>query len=473
MKQAFLLLLLFLSFTKLKAQEPGTPWTLQQCIEYALKNNIQIKQNELNADLARANSDQSRAAALPNLNGNVSHSYNFGRTIDPFTNQFATDRVLSQNFSISSSVTLFNGFQTVNTIKENHYNYMASKFNVDKMRNDISLNIATAYLQILFNTELRDIAQSQLSISVSQVERTKKLVEAGSLAKGSLLDIQAQNANDELMLANAQNQLDLAYLNLAQMLDLKTPQGFSIVKPDINISSETPKLVDPGQVFLTAVANQPEIKSAEYSERSAKKSLDVAKGGISPRLTLSGSFGTGYSGASKRVVTVTPTGADTVGFTTGGDYVLSPSFSSTFETTPFNDQIQDNLNKSIGLYLTIPIFNGLQVKTAISRAKINRQNAEYNLQLAKNQLEKNIQQAYYDANAALIKYNSSQKALAAMTESFKYTEQRFNVGLLNSLDYNTAKNNLVKTESELLQAKYDYVFKTKVLDFYQGKPLTL
>lgn len=473
MKQLISIFLIFLFSNFLQAQEAGTPWTLQQCIDYALKNNIQIKQNELNAELAHATLDQSRAATLPNLNGNISHSYNFGRTIDPFTNQFATDKVLSQNFSLSSSVTLFNGLQTLNIIKENNYNYMSSKYSVDKIKNDISLNIATAYLQILFNTELRNMAQNQVSITSGQVERTKKLVEAGSLAKGSLLDIQAQLANDELTVVTAQNQLDLAYLTLTQMLDLKTPKGFSIVKPDLNISEETPKLIDPAQVFLTAVANQPEIKSAEFAERSSERGLAVAKGGISPRLVLSGSYGTGYSGASKSIISNVLTGSDIIGFTSAGDDVLVPSYTTVYETKPFSDQVKDNFNKSIGLYLSIPLFNGLQVRTAIARAKINKQNAEYTLQNTKNQLDKNIQQAYYDANAALLKYNASLQALTAMTESFKYTEQRFNVGLLNSLEYNTAKNNLVKTESQLLQAKYDYVFKTKVLDFYQGKPLTL
>ena len=467
----FIYLFIFISFPVIAQQDKA--WTLQECIEYALKNNIQIKQSELNTELTKENLTQSRAALLPNLNANASHIYNFGRTIDPFTNQFATDRVLSQNFSLSSNVTLFNGLQTFNTIKQNQYAYMAGRYNVQKIKNDISLNIASAYLQILFSMELVDIALNQTQISSRQVERTKQLVDAGTLAKGGLLDVQAQQANDELTLANAQNQLDLAYLNLTQLLDLDSAGGFKIAKPEIALPEQSAAVANPEQIYSIAVSNQPDVKREEFNLKSSEKGVAIAKGAISPRLTLSGSYGTGYSGASRRILAVTPTGYEIIGFTSVGDTVYQPGYTSTFETTPFNDQVKDNLNKSFGLFLTIPLFNGLQTKTSISRAKINRQNALYNLELTKNQLQKNIQQAHADANAALKKYTASQKALDAMSESFKYTEQRFNVGMLNAFDFNDAKNRLVKAQSDVLQAKYDYVFKTKILDFYLGKPLML
>jgi outer membrane protein len=466
------LLLLGLPFSAF-SQNAAKAWTLQDCIEYALKNNIQVKQSELNAELSKAVLLQSEARLLPSLNGNIAHNYNFGRTIDPFTNQFATDRVLSQNFSVSSSLTIFSGLQQINAIRQSKFDYLASRYDVDKMRNDISMNIALAYLQVLYSEELVDVTKAQAEITEAQVERTKKLVEAGSLARGSLLEIQAQLATEELNLANAQNQLDLSYLSLAQLLDLQWTPEFRIVKPDLNIPAETVIASTANDIFNAALSIQPDIKSAEFRMKSSYKGLAVARGGISPRIVFSGSVGTGYSGIAKRLLgTPAFNGFDTIGVTSGGDLVMTPSYTATFETTPFSDQVNDNFNQSFGVFITIPIFNGLQTKTNISRAKISMQNAEYSLQLAKNQLQKNVQQAYADASAGLKKYFAAQKAVDAMEESFKYTQQRYDVGMVNTIDYNTSKNNLTKAKSDLVQAKYDYVFRTKVLDFYQGKPLS-
>ena len=211
-----LILLLFVFTLSANAQEPaaGKAWSLEQCIDYALKNNNSIKQSELNIELSKVNLTQSQVNLLPNLNANASHSYNYGRTIDRFTNQFATQQVLSQNLSLSSDITLFSGLQNINSIKENKFNYEASKYDVDKMKNDISLSIASAYLQILYNIEALENATNQMGITGGQVDRTQKLVDAGAAAKGTLLDIQAQMATEELNVTNAQNNLDISYLTL-------------------------------------------------------------------------------------------------------------------------------------------------------------------------------------------------------------------------------------------------------------------
>jgi outer membrane protein len=230
----------------------------------------------------------------------------------------------------------------------------------------------------------------------------------------------------------------------------------------------------PSQIYSIAVSNMPEIKSNEFKLLSAQKGVKLAYGGIYPRLTLSGSYGSFYSSSNKELVGLPLiTGYDTAGVTTGGDYVLIPSYNYNYQTKTFKNQLDQNLNKSIGLFLTVPIFNRYQNKTNISKSRISVLNAELSLQLAKNQLQKSIQQAYADASAAYKKYNASLSAVDAANESFKYTEQRFNVNLINSFDYNNAKNKLIKAQSDLLQAKYDYIFKVKILDFYQGKPLTL
>lgn len=449
--------------------------TLEQCIEYALKNNIQIKQSELNTEVADINLTQSQVSLLPSLNAQGSHIYNFGRTIDRFTNQFASQQVLSQNFGLSSDVTLFSGLQTINTIHQNRYTYLSNKYSVDKMKNDISLNVATAYLQILYNVEAVENAKNQIGITLAQSERSKKLVDAGSIAKGAYLDILAQLATEELNLTNAENQLNISYLALAQLLNLTDASGLRIVKPDINIEAQPLLGIDATQVYNTAIETLPEMKSATYNVKSAEKGLDVAWGGLSPRLVLSGSYGTGYSGLSKEL-SGTPefTGFQQTGdVTETGDRVLTPVFTTPTRVVPFMDQYKNNVNKSIGLYLTIPIFNRWQTKASIDRARIQKLNAELTVESTKLQIQKNVQQAYADANAGLKKYYASTKAVEAIEESFKYTEQKFNVGIVNTNDYNDSKNKLIKAQSDLLQAKYEYVFKTKVLDFYQGKPLKL
>ncbi len=448
--------------------------TLEQCIDYALKNNIQIKQSELNTELSQVTLTQSKANLLPSLNANASHSYNIGRTVDRFTNQFADAQVLSQNFGLSTDVTLFSGFQNINTIQQNKFTYLAGKYDIEKMKNDVSLNIATAYLQILYSIEIVDNAKNQMGITAAQVDRTKILVDAGSLAKGTLLDIQSQLALEELNVTNGQNQLDISYLNLAQLLNMPSADGLTIVKPELNIGTDALLTVTSTQIYNSAVSNLPEIKSAEYKVKSAEKNVDVAWGGLSPRLTFSASYGTGYSGASQRFSTLPAfQGYGANGdITSAGDTVLSPLFSSgTYEKTPFANQYSDNVNKSFGFYLTVPIFNRFQIKTSIDRARIQKLNADLTVESTKLTIQKNVQQAYADASAGLKKYNASLKAIEAMQESFKYTEQKFNVGLLNTNVYNDAKNKLIKAQSDLLQAKYEYVFKTKVLDFYQGKPL--
>lgn len=475
MKLFFSLLWIFIP-ALLFSQAEGKPWSLQQCIEYALQHNIQVKQNMLNAKLSQATLLQNKAQILPNLSGSISNSYNNGRKVDPFTNQFVTgDWTQSQNFSLSTSVTLFGGFQTLNTIKQSKYDLLASRQDVLKMQNDISLNIASAFLQILFAQELLATAQSQFEITKLQVERTQKLVDVKNLPKGNLYDIQAQLAGEEVNVVNAENNLSLSSLNLVQMLNLDTVQNFSISKPEITMPSEVMLNSTSTQIYETALTRQPEIKSAEFKLKSSEKGISIARAGMYPRLSLSASYGSGYSGASSRIV------GDPVlnGYflngetTSSGDYVYSPDYTYNTETTPFKTQMDNNLNRSVGFYLTVPLFNNLQTYTSVTRAKINRENSSLALQLEKNNLRQKIQQAYNDANSSLKKFQASKKAVGAMEESFKYMEQKYNVGAVTTTEYSDAKNKLTKAKSDLLQSKYDYVFKLKVLDFYQGKPITL
>ncbi len=476
MRILFSLLFLTISFSSF-SQGNVKEWTLQQCIEYALKNNLQIKQNMLNARLSEATLLQNKATILPSLSGSASNSYNNGKKVDPFTNSFVTgDWTQSQNFSLSTTVTLFGGFQTLNTIKQSQYDLMASRQDVLKMQNDISLNIASAYLQILFAQELLSAALSQSDITKLQANRTKLLVEVGNLPKGNLLDIQAQLASEEVNIVNAENNLSLSLLNLAQMLNLDTVQNFAIARPEITMPADPVMNATSLLIYESALTRQPEIKSAEFKLKSSEKGIAIAKGALLPRLSLSASYGSGFSGASKDYGIPAFSGFVPNGnITSSGDTVYEPSYTTDPNppVTPFKTQIDNNLNRSVGFYLTVPIFNNLQAYTSVTRAKINRENSLLALQMQKDNLRKTIQQAYNDAGAALKKFQASQKAVSAMEESFSYMEQKYNVGAVTTTEYNDAKNKLAKAKSDLLQAKYDYVFKLKVLDFYQGRPITL
>ncbi len=457
-------------FTVLQAQEVRI-WSLEDCVDHAIENNLRIQQQKLGVDIADENLRQTRSLRFPNLNSNVTHSYNYGRTLDPLTNEFATERVQSNNFSISSGVTLFSGFQIRNSVERDRYNLEASRLDVETMINDISLAVASAYLQILFAGELVEVAASQLDITRQQVERTAKLVDAGTLARGSLLTIQAQEASEELQLVNAENQLRLAYLDLMQLLDLRDDGTFQIEMPDIEIIPSGTVEHSPLQIYDTAVQIQPNILSADMRVESAKKDYDIARGGRSPVLSMSGSMGTGYSEARLKIVEIIDD--KMVGKMASSEALFDPLPPMETQVIPFWDQVEDNFNRSIGLFLRIPIFNNYQVRANIGRSQIGVENARLQRQIARDQLYKTIEQAHQDAHAALQRYMATEKNVQALEEAFRYTEQRFNVGMVNTIEYNDSKNRLTAAQSELLQSKYEYVFRVQILDFYLGRPITL
>jgi len=427
-------------------------WTLEDCLRHAQVNNITIKKAFLNTEISKQNHFQSKMALLPNLNASLSDNTNFGRNIDPVTNQITIDRVRNNNFSLSSSVTLFNGFQSINNVRKNNFDYLSSKYDAEKIANDISVNIVTAYLQLLYNSDLVEVSQQKVDVSKLQVERISKMVEVGSLPKGDLLNTESQKAQEELQLINAQNQRDIAKLNLMQLLDLSVSESFDIVQLEVEVD-ENYSTVDNQAVYALALENLPDVKSAETKLKSSERSLAISQGTRSPRLSLSASVGTLYSDANRRL------------------FYDSLGAIPTYQDYSFEDQFNDNVSQAISLSLSIPIFNNWQANASISRAKIGVLQAQYSLQEAKNNLRKTIEQAQNDARSAQKKYIASKKAVAYQEESFQYTQNKYDLQLVNSYDYNNAKNTLFKAETDLLQSKYDYLFKTKMLDFYMGKPL--
>ena len=453
MKRTLFFLCFVLSATAIFGQKT---WSLEDCLRYAQDNNMTIKKAYLNTEISKQNYFQSKMALLPNLNGNVSDNTNFGRNIDPVTNQINIDRVRNNNFSLSSSVTLFNGFQNINSIRKSNFDYLSSKYDAEKIANEISVNIVTAYLQLLYNSDLVEVNEQKVSISELQVERISKMVEVGSLPKGDLLNTESQKAQEELQLINAQNQRDIAKLNLMQLLDLPVSESFAIAQLDVEVDENYNPLANDA-IYSLAVESLPEVKSAETKLKSSERSLAISQGIRSPRLSMSASVGTAYSDASKRLAPY--------------DSLALP-LTPVYEDYPFQDQFDDNVNQSISLSLSIPIFNNWQANASVSKAKIGVLQAEYGLQEAKNNLRKTIEQAQNDALSAQKKYIASKKSVEYQQESFQYTQDKYDLQLLNSYDYNNAKNTLFRAETDLLQSKYDYLFKTKMLDFYMGKPLT-
>ena len=469
MKRANSFLFLLISLASFAQQK----WSLQQCIEHGIKNNITVLQADINQQIAKVNFEQSEANALPSLNAGASHTYNIGRTIDRYTNTFANNNVLSQNFFVGSQVTLWSGLSQYNQIKQNQFSYFASKENLEQRKNDLALNIATFFLQVIFNEELVKIAENQKEISKVQYERIKKLVDAGSLAKTNELDIYAQLANDDYNLVNAKNTYSISMLNLKQLLNLDTLNNFAIEKPDFNEPASSVANLNSWDIYQTALKNQHSVKSAEFTLLAAEKSLAAAKGRISPSLTFNASVGTGFSGLAKRVTGYTKTGLYNVYSTNTGLPVLDPNEIAipVLEATPFSDQFKDNVNKSIGFSLNVPLFNGTATYSSIKTAKLQQLNSKYNYDLTKQQLFKTISQAYADAQASINKYQSANLAKEAASLSFDFNKQKFEAGALGLVDFNLAKNRLLRTESDVLNAKFDLIFKLKVLDFYQGKPL--
>ncbi|MEO6304241.1 MAG: TolC family protein, partial [Bacteroidia bacterium] len=351
-------------------------------------------------------------------------------------------------------------------------NYLSSVENLKQMQNDLSLNVANAYIGVIFSEELVKISDNQTKVTKEQLERTQKLVNAGALAKSIEYDIKAQLANEQVNLITAENNLAISMLSLRQLMNLDSVSNFSIVRPNIDVS-ENPLLADNIQyIYESGLKTQPSIKRGEYSILSAEKSLASSKGRISPTLTFNASMGTGTSGLAKDILGVNYVGYQTSGITSGGDTVYTPVTQLITRKTSFNDQFKNNANKVVGFTLNIPLFNGLQTHTAIKNAKLNALNARFTLDLAKQNLYKTISQAYVSAKAALNKYAASKASVDAANESFKYAQQKFDAGVISAFDFSTSKNRQFAAESNLLQAKYDYIFKLKVLDYYQGKPLT-
>lgn len=417
---------------------------------------------------------------LPSVNGQATHGYNWGQRIDPFTNQFASQRIQSNSFGLSASATLFNGFQLYNTTKQSSLDYETSRWKLLQAEYDIALNVSSAFLNVLMTKEFISIARINVDNSQRQLQRVQKQFDVGQVSESVLNDIRSQHLSNEASLVSANNNYDLAKLSLMQLLMLSSEQmeNFEISAPEVLLKEETSLGVKAEDAKRYALSNFPQIKAAETGLASAQVGYKIARGAYLPRLSSTFTYGTGYSGAARILVgkpdsIYVPLGTISVGgqeqqvslkqaFYTAGDY----------KTKPFSEQWKDNVNRSFFFSLSVPIFNGFTTNSNVKRAKLNRTSAELNLEQSKIALEQSIQKAWADAKAALSTYNASRIAADASQKSFEWAEKRYEAGSIGINEYGDAQNRLLSAKATMTRSKYDYCFKLKVLDFYLGKPLT-
>ena len=458
---------------QIHAQGQGQVFTLQQCVDIALKNNINVKQRELNLNTAQADQFQSKMAALPNLNAQVNNNYNTGFAINPITNSSQRDVTFrSNNFSLNSSVTLFNGFQTTNNIKLQQKTTKSIEFDVAAAKNTLGLQVANAFMQVLLNKEIVEARMLQGAATKEQLYRQQKLYDLGASSRLKFLQVKSQYANEGSQLVQAQTLLDQAYLSLWQLMNIAPDTANKIVKPDnsqFNLDSETRTAA---QIYEDFLSRSPEVKAAKFRAESARIAYTMALGGRSPRILMSGGLNSFYSTQSTRGVGSPNTSLTQIGIDSFGVPVYAPflRYSET-EVTPFSDQFDRNLGKSIGFTLSLPLFNAWQVNTNIQKQRINQMSADLNKKQTELDVYKNVNQAYLDFQSAQKRYAASYDNFDANKESLSLAETQFTLGALNTTDYITVKNQYLQAETSLLQAKYELLFRRKVLDFYLGKPL--
>ncbi|HEY0741456.1 MAG TPA: TolC family protein [Chryseosolibacter sp.] len=468
------------AFSQDTPQKNTKVWTLKECVDYALANNLGVQRSRYDVESAEVTRLQSKAAMLPSVNASVSNGYNWGRSINPVTNEFTTQEIRSLSPNANAQLTVFNGLRIQNTIRQSNKDFQASEQDLEKAKNDLMLNVINLYVNVVFNKELLENARFQLSSSQQQYERTKKQVEAGALPKSNELNLDAQVATNEVAVVNNENALNLSLLQLKQALQLPGSTDMDVEIPQLEV--EDLVIENSSQeIFEIARKSLPEIRAAELRVSSSYYAVKAARGNLYPRLTLGGSLNSNYSSANDRPIPIEGA-VETVPSPIG--YYIDPVssqqrfvFRDVEMPTAFTDgygyrdQLSDNFFRSAGITLSIPLLNGFQSRAQVQRSVINRNVAEINHKLANQTLRQNVETAYNDAFAASKTYNSSIRQVQAREEAFRMTKQRFDIGAANYVEYQVAENDLFQAKSDLARAKYNFIFRKKLLDFYSGKPL--
>lgn len=459
----------------LGGQSPSTEaWTLLECIEYAHLHNPGLQRTKLQAEIDRNDLQSARFDYLPGLSLGSNYFWNFGLNIDPVTNQISRETRQTANVNLAANWLVFDGGRKYNRIAQGRSNSMAAQYEYEAARNDLSLNVANAFLQILLNREIAEVAEEQMRLSRLQLERTTSLVEAGTLPLGEQYQLEAQQARDFQNLVAAKNAVSLSRLNLANLLQLEDPDQFDVVAPNLQIPTEESLLLSPAQVFASAVEHQPVIRGAQQRLQSQRQGIALARGGYLPSLSFIAQVGSNYSNQIPNVVgsnsMVVPIGQ--VASTGEAVFSLPQEVPNIDGVKPFGDQVGDNINEVVGINLQVPIFNRFVVRNAVQNAQIRTAQAELNLDQERNNLRQIIYQAHADAKASFRQYEAADLAVKSSRKAFDYAQERFNVGALNFVDFENAKSNLARARSEQAQAKYDFIFKVKVLEFYRSNQVT-
>lgn len=445
------LLLLLLVSSSFQAQ--SKKWTLEECVEYALKNNISIQQTDLDNQVAAIDKKGAVGNFLPSINANASHSWNIGLNQNITTGLLENQTTQFTSAGLSAGVAIYNGLQNQNRLRRANLSIIAAQYQLSKMKDDVSLNVANAFLQILFNKENIKVQQEQLANNNKQMERTGELVTAGSIPRGDLLDMKATVSNSQQAVVNAENALLLSKLSLAQLLQLEDFKNFDIAETDYATAKSPTMMQTPEAIFQKAKEERVEIKIAQTNLEIAEKDVKIAKGAYQPNLQGFYSFSTRAS-YSDRIV----------GFDGNNEPILASPL-------PLFEQFSDNKGHNFGLQLNIPILNGFTVQNNVARSKVSLARNKIAYSQTELDLERNIYTAFTDAKGALNAYEAAVIALEARSEAFNYAKEKYAVGMMNAFDFNQSQTLYVNAQSEVVRTKYDYIFRVKVVEFYFGIPI--
>jgi len=448
-------------------------FSLKQCIEYAWMNNLEVRQFVLNSESSSIDLKQSKSNILPSLSAGAGQNYQFGRSIDRFTNQFSNQTIRSNNFSLNANLLLFGGFQTQNNIKLANATQKAAQENIYNIKNQIALNVANAFLQAIQSEENIKNLNFQVETTKQRVIKAQKMVDAGTADLSSLLSLKAQLANEQYNVVTAINAKNASMLNLKTLLQMGNDKDLNLSMPVVSMDIIS-NAFSVNELYQIALENMPQIKSAILQNEAAKYQTRITQGSMFPTIALFGSLSTVYSQSAQIYSNPTIIGTQVIGYTqTNNELVVQPTYSYQKSTKAFNQQLTDNLGQGAGISLSWNIFNAFQVQNQIQKARINEALSDLNLLKVKNNLLNEINSAMNSYNAAKAKHDAAMNNVEAQKMSFDYIQKRFDAGVTNSYDFIQSKNNLLQSQSNEIQARYELVFRGLILEFYKGNPINL
>ena len=465
-KMITVLLIVFVSVTA-----SGQTFTLKQCIEYALSNNLPVQQGELRMEAAEVNYKQAKANLLPNLSGGGSYGFSQGRNVDPITNSYINRRLTSSNVSLNSGVILFNGLRLQNIIKQTKYSYEASKMDWQQIKDNLTLNVILAYLQVLNNEDALSIARNQLEVTKTQVQRMQVLANEGAVGNFQLTDLRGQQANEEINIINIENNIQQSKLDLSQLMNIDYNPAMTLERTNDD-SLVMNYEMSSKEVTESSFKNLALVKANDLRIKSAEKTVKAVSGNFFPTLSFNANMGSSYSSLARSLIATGQTEVAT------GDYVIANNAQNpvlrrqenyTTDKIGYTTQLNNNLGTFAGFNLSIPLFNNFRVKNQVKLARLDLKNADLEMARIKLELKQNIEQEWLNMNSAFSRYKILLQQEKDFVESFRSAEIRFANGVINAYEFLMAKNNLDRTRANLSQVKYDYLFRTRLLDFYAGK----